>query len=266
MGFIFESLRILDIVDILLVAFLIYQLYNLIRGTVAINIFIGIFALYLIWLIVRALDMKLLSSILGQFIGLGVIALIIVFQQEVRRFLLLIGTRYFGKNQISLESLFSVQSDLRAKVDINAIVKACKNMSRSKTGALIVIAKKSELRAFTEKGQVIDGLLSANLLECLFFMTNPLHDGAVIIVKNKIKAARCVLPISENPDLDSHLGMRHRSALGMSEDTDSFVIVISEETGFISVFNNGKFEIDINADQLKRRLEKQFVKKGKSNK
>ena len=266
MGFIFESLRILDIVDILLVAFLIYQLYNLIRGTVAINIFIGIFALYLIWLIVRALDMKLLSSILGQFIGLGVIALIIVFQQEVRRFLLLIGTRYFGKNQISLESLFSVKSDLQAKVDINAIVKACKNMSKTKTGALIVIAKKSELRAFTEKGQVIDGLLSANLLECLFFMTNPLHDGAVIIVKNKIKAARCVLPISENPDLDSHLGMRHRSALGMSEDSDSFVIVISEETGFISVFNNGKFEIDINADQLKRRLEKQFVKKGKSNK
>jgi len=261
MGFIIDSIRILDVIDILLVAFLIYQLYKLIKGTVAINIFIGIFVLYLIWEVVKALQMKLLSSILGAFIGLGVLALIIVFQPEVRRFLLLIGTRYFGKNKLSIESFFTLQSDLKAKVNIPEIVKSCKKMTNSKTGALIVIAKKSELRAYSETGVLIDARTSASMLESLFYKNNPLHDGGVIIVKDKIKAARCVLPVSENPDLDSHLGMRHRSALGMSEDTDSVVIVVSEQTGYISFFNAGEFEININPDQLKRRLEKEFVKR-----
>jgi len=263
MGFIIDSIRILDIIDIILVAFLIYQLYKLIKGTVAINIFIGIFALYLIWEVVRALEMKLLTSILGAFVGLGVLVLIIVFQPEVRRFLLLIGTRYFGKSKLSLEGIFTLQSVLKAKVNISDIVKSCKNMSASKTGALIVIAKKSELRVFSETGVLIDAETSSRLIESIFVKNSPLHDGAVIIVKDKIKAAGCILPVSENPDLDSHLGMRHRSALGMSEDSDSLVIAVSEQSGYISFFNSGKFEININPDQLKRRLEKEFVRKKK---
>ncbi len=260
MGFIIDSIRILDVIDILLVAFLIYQLYKLIKGTVAINIFIGIFVLYILWEVVRALEMKLLSSVLGAFTGLGVLALIIVFQPEARRFLLLIGTKYFGKNNLSIENFFTLQSVVKAKVNILEIVKACKSMANIKTGALIVIAKKSELRAFSDTGVLIDAQTSARLLESLFYKNNPLHDGAVIIVNDKIKAARCVLPVSESPDLDLHLGMRHRSALGMSEDTDSVVIVVSEQTGDISFFNAGKFEININPDQLKRRLEKEFVR------
>jgi uncharacterized protein (TIGR00159 family) len=232
----------------------------LIKGTVAINIFIGIFVLYILWEVVRALEMKLLSSVLGAFTGLGVLALIIVFQPEARRFLLLIGTKYFGKNNLSIENFFTLQSVVKAKVNILEIVKACKSMANIKTGALIVIAKKSELRAFSDTGVLIDAQTSARLLESLFYKNNPLHDGAVIIVNDKIKAARCVLPVSESPDLDLHLGMRHRSALGMSEDTDSVVIVVSEQTGDISFFNAGKFEININPDQLKRRLEKEFVR------
>ena len=143
MGFIFDSIRILDIVDILLVAFLLYQLYKLIKGTVAINIFAGIFILYLFSLVVDALGMRLLHSILSQFIGLGVIALIIVFQQEVRRFLLIIGTRYFGKDKLTFENFFATHSDQIKNVNISAIVKACRNMAKTKTGALIVIAKKT---------------------------------------------------------------------------------------------------------------------------
>ncbi|MFC2117054.1 diadenylate cyclase CdaA [Bacteroidota bacterium] len=265
MGFIFDSIRILDIVDILLVAFLLYQLYKLIRGTVAINIFAGIFILYLFSLLVDTLGMRLLHSILSQFIGLGVIALIIVFQQEVRRFLLIIGTRYFGKDKLTFENLFSAQSDQREKVNITAIDKACRNMAKTKTGALIVIAKKSELRSFVETGDIINSDTSSRLLETLFYKNNPLHDGAVIIVKNRIRAAKCVLPVSDNPDLDPNLGMRHKAALGMSENTDSFVIVVSEQTGLISIFNNSKIEIDVEPEKLKRLLEKEFLKKEKKS-
>lgn len=258
MGFIFENIRILDIVDILLVAFLLYQLYILIRGTVAINIFYGVFILYLTWLLVKALNMQLLGSILGQVIGLGLIALLIVFQQEVRRFLLILGTRYSRNQKFSLEKIFNIRQTLDTVWDFAPIIEACEHMSSSRTGGLIVLAKTSELRAFSETGQLLNAKISAPLLEAIFRDGSPLHDGAAILVNNQIRAARCILPLTDNPSIPGHLGMRHRAAVGMSESSDSFVIVISEESGQISYANQSEFFQKVLPDQLKKALKAAF--------
>jgi len=252
----FISVRILDVIDILLVAMLLYQIYMLIRGTVAINIFMGIFILYVIWLVVRTLNMELLSSILGQIIGVGVIAIIIVFQQEIRRFLLLIGTRYFSNKHFSIENLFFPRTkSFEIPVNIDAIVKACRNMSESKTGALIAITRKSDLQLYADSGDIINAETSSRLLENIFFKNSPLHDGAVIIKNDKIKAARCVLPITERLNLPASFGLRHKASLGLSESTDALVIVVSEETGKISFVEDGNIKLGISSIELKQQLE-----------
>lgn len=254
----FITIRFLDILDILLVAFLLYQIYKLIRGTTAINIFIGIFSLYLLWLVVKALNMSLLSSILGQVIGVGVIALIIVFQQEIRRFLLIISTRYIRSRKFSFEKLFSFGEKRTYEVQIDSIVNACSNMSAFKTGALIAISKKSDLMNFIRTGDVINADTSSRLLESIFFKNSPLHDGAVIIKRDKIAAARCVLPITERIDLPPQFGMRHRAALGIAEKTDAVVILVSEETGAISFAKQENIETNIGPNRLRQILEKEF--------
>lgn len=252
----FITIRVLDIIDVILVAFLLYQIYMLIRGTVAINIFSVIVVLYIIWLVVRALNMELLSGILGQIIGVGVIAIIIVFQQEIRKFLLFIGTRYMSKSKFSLENLlFPKQKTDEALVNIDAIVKACRNMSETKTGALIVIARKSELQLYAETGDIIEAETSSRLLENIFFKNSPLHDGAVIIVTDKIHAARCVLPVTENINLPPQFGMRHRAAVGISEITDAIVVLVSEETGKISFVVHGNIKYGLTTQELKSLLE-----------
>ena len=255
----FISIRFLDILDILLVAFLLYQIYNLIRGTNAINIFIGIFSLYLLWLLVKALNMSLLSSILGQVIGVGVIALLIVFQQEIRRFLLIISTRYIRSRKFSLEKLFSFGEKNVKKVNIDAIVNACSNMSAFKTGALIAISKKTDLLSFIRTGDTINADTSSRLLESMFFKNSPLHDGAVIIKNDRIAAARCVLPTTDRIDLPPQFGMRHRAALGIAERTDAVVILVSEETGAISFAKEEKIETNIGPNRLRQILEKEFL-------
>lgn len=254
MNFIFETMRMIDLVDILLVALLIFQVYKMVRGTVAVNIFYGVFLIYLIWLVVRALNMQLLGSILGQLVGLGLIALLIVFQQEVRRFLLLLGTRYLRKGKLSFDHLFQLSSENETGWDFEQVVKACENMSRTKTGALLVFAKKSELRAFAETGCRVDAVVSSELIESIFRKDGPLHDGGMILSRNRISAARCVLPVSENPSIPSGLGLRHRAAVGMSENSDSFVIVVSEETGHISYANQGELVRKIKGEELLRVL------------
>jgi diadenylate cyclase len=254
----FISIRILDIFDIILTAILFYQVYRLIKGTIAINIFIGIFSVYLLWLLVRALNMQLLGSILGQFIGVGVIALIIVFQQEIRRFLILLGTRYVS-NRFSIEKLFTAVSGSRPKIRVNSLIKSFKKLSARKTGALIVIARKSELETYAQTGDTLDAITSSRLLESIFCKESPLHDGAVIIVGDRIHAARCVLPVSENTNLPAEYGMRHRAALGMSEQTDAVVVVISEETGNISVTDRGRFIPEMSIRDLTAYLEKEFI-------
>ncbi len=255
----FISIRILDVFDIILTALLFYQIYRLIKGTIAINIFIGIFSVYLLWLLVRALNMQLLGSILGQFIGVGVIALIIVFQQEIRRFLILIGTRYVSNRTFSIEKLFTTVSGSRPRVKINSLIKAFKNLAATRTGALVVIARKSELETYTQTGDILDAVTSSRLLESLFCRESPLHDGAVIIVGDKIRAARCVLPVSENINIPPEFGMRHRAALGMSEQTDAAVVVISEETGRVSLADGGQLIPGMELREVADYLKQEFI-------
>ena len=199
--------------------------------------------------------MSLLGSILGQIIGVGVIGIIIVFQQEIRRFLLLVGTRYFSDKRFFLEDFFTLKRKSIQKVKINSIVKACRNISESKLGALIVIARKSELFMYAQTGDLINAETSTRLLESIFFKNNPLHDGAVIIKDDKILAARCVLPISDNFNLSPSFGMRHRAAIGIVENTDSIAIVVSEENGKISVAMDGTIQLDIDLQKLEPYLE-----------
>jgi len=254
MGFLFETVRLIDLIDVLLVALLIFQVYKLVRGTVAVNIFYGVFLIYLLWLVVRALNMQLLGSILGQVIGLGLIALLIVFQQEVRRFLLVLGTRYFRNGRISFDHLFQLKSQYTSGWDFEPIIKACERLSKTKTGALLVLAKKSELRAFAETGCEVDASISSELIESIFRKDGPLHDGGMILARNRISAARCVLPVSDNPSIPVGLGLRHRAAVGMSENSDSFVIVVSEETGHISYANQGQLTGNVTGDLLRKVL------------
>ncbi|MDX9771269.1 MAG: diadenylate cyclase CdaA [Tenuifilaceae bacterium] len=258
----FISIRILDIIDILLVALLFYQIYMLIRGTVAINIFLGIFTLYIFWLVVKALNMELLSSILGQIIGVGVIALIIVFQQEIRRFLLLLGTRYFSKNRFSIEKMLMMKGDkYDTPVNIEAIVRACRNMAETKIGALIVVTQKSNLQLYAETGDIINAETSSRLIENIFFKNSPLHDGAMIIKNNLIYAVRCILPLTEKTNLSATYGLRHRAALGISEITDALVIVVSEETGKISFIFEGVITENISVVKLREILEENLISK-----
>jgi diadenylate cyclase len=254
----FITIRVLDIIDILLVAYLMYQVYLLIRGTVAMNIFIGILSVYLVWIIVKALEMQLLGTILGQIIGVGVIALIIVFQQEVRRFLIFIGNQYFSRNRLTLDRVIPLNIGLEHKVRIKSVIKAVINMAKSKTGALIAISKKSDLTVYVETGDSLNADTTSRLIESIFNKYSPLHDGAIIINGSKVMAARCVLPVSENLNLPPHYGLRHRAALGMSENTDSLVIVVSEETGQISYAQSGKLQDDVDPKDLMSKLELEF--------
>ena len=252
----------LDVVDILLVAVLIYQLYKLVRGTVAVNIFAGILAVYFLWYVVKALKMQLLSTILGQFIGVGVIAIIIVFQQEIRKFLLLIGTsNIFNKTKIN-SSLLSFGTDTKKKFagELNAIAKACRNMSEAKTGAIIVIETNSDLSFYAKTGDSIQAKISVRLIESIFYKNSPLHDGAIIISGNVIQAARCVLPVSESSAFPANLGMRHRAAAGITEVTSSLAIVVSEQTGEIAIAKDGQLTLNIPPEKLIQAIEKEMEK------
>ena len=255
----FISVRWLDLLDIVLVALIMYQLYNLVKGTVAIRIFVGILAIYLFWKVVAAFQMQLLSEILGQFIGVGVLALIIVFQQEIRRFLLLIGNnRIIGKGKGGrLLKLFKVQERSSEKLNISSIIMACKELSSTKTGALIVIDVADELKFYSSSGEKIDAVVSPAILESIFFKNSPLHDGGVIIANNRIRAARCILPVSENQEFPTHYGLRHRAAAGITHTSRSIAIIISEETGKISLSKKGKIDYDISLERLNEQLKKE---------
>ncbi|MDR1983837.1 MAG: diadenylate cyclase CdaA [Prevotellaceae bacterium] len=249
----FISLGIIDIIDILITAFLAYQVYKLIRGTAAMNIFVGIILVYFLWLICRTLKMELLSLIIGQVIGVGVIALIVVFQPEIRRFLLMLGFR--SQNKFSISRLFiHSRKNIESLHVIDEVIKAVRKMADSKIGALIVFARKSPLNDYTETGDIIDSFVNSRLLESIFFKNNPLHDGAIIIRGGRIIAARCVLPTTDNINLPAHYGMRHRAAIGMSEETDAVVVIISEETGSISYSENGQIKYNISSAELRNLL------------
>ena len=254
----FIPIRVIDLVDIFLVAVLMYQIYKLIRGTVAFSIFLGVIGIYLLYWIVNALKMKLLSSILGGVIGGGAIALIILFQQEIRRFLMYLSNRYFKNQVVHIEHLFGRGGHTAVKVRIDSIHKACINLAREKVGALIVISRDSSLQLYSETGDILDAKTSSRLLESIFVKNGPLHDGAVIIEDDIIVAARCVLPFTSKTELPPYYGMRHRAGLGISENTDAFVIIISEERGEISIAEEGELISALSDQELWQVLNKKF--------
>ncbi len=254
----FIKIGIIDIIDIFVVSFLLYQVYNLIKGTVAIKILSGIAAIYLIWLLVKALKMQLLSTILGNIMGVGAIALLIVFQQEIRKFAIFISNKYISKFDFSIKSIFSGVLKPNPEVKIWAIIKAVIKLSQSKTGGLIVITGKSELHGLVDTGIKLNADTSSILIENIFSKNTPLHDGAIIITNDKIIAAKCILPLSQKTDIPEGFGLRHRSALGLSEQTDSVIITISEETGKITIFKEEKYYTDLKPSDLKKYLENEF--------
>ena len=233
----------LDIIDIILVAFLLYYVYKLIKGTVAINIFLGIVIFYLFYLLVDVLQMRMLSNILGGFMSVGIIALIVVFQPEIRKFLLMIGSTNLSKSGSLMKRFSFLKTQGSSASDADTIVKACIKMGSSKTGALIVIERNNNLDFLVETGDDMNISVTQPILESIFFKNSPLHDGAIIISNNTIKATRVILPVNNEKTIPSHFGLRHRAAIGISEKTDALALVVSEETGLISYVNNGEFVI-----------------------
>jgi len=257
----FIQIRWIDIVDIFLVAVLLYELYKLLKGTVAINIFFGIVAVVLIWQVVNALQMELLSQILGAFISVGFIALIVIFQPEIRRFLLALGTSTFMRRKGRRFLFWRLNIDNQPGIDANAIVMACNHMAEMKQGALLILTRKNELKQYVNTGEVIEARLSTPLLENIFYGQGPLHDGAVIISGNAIVAAACILPVSGNTDIPKRLGLRHRAAVGITEVSDAIAIIVSEETGKISYSVEGKLVSKVSVAELKSFLEEEFTEK-----
>ena len=245
-----------DIVDIVLVAILLYQAFKLMKDTGAGNIFLGIMTFVIFWfLVTHVFKMELLGAILNRVIGVSAIGLIVIFQNEIRRFFSRIGSRKNWKFILRLQKLFKIKSkEHELTFPIMRVVLACRNLSRTKTGALLVIQRHDSLQQYVESGDVINADINTRLIENIFFKNSPLHDGAMIIDYQHIVAAGAILPVSQNTDIPKFLGLRHRAALGISERTDAIVIIVSEETGTISLAMGAKLTLNVTAEQLERLL------------
>jgi len=242
-----------DLIDVLLVAFFLYQVYRLMKNSGSLALFSGIVSFLVLWIIIsQILEMRLMGAILDKFISVGFLVLVILFQDEIRRFLLAVGSH---KGWKFLSSIFSKKDkDEGKKKYIAPVVLACMNMARKKTGALIVIQQEVDLSVYIHTGEIFNADVNARLIENIFFKNSPLHDGAMIIADNQIKAAGCILPVAQNATLPKEMGLRHRSAFGMSLETDALVIIVSEERGKISVAHNGKIAVNITAEELQQIL------------
>ncbi len=255
----FLSIGFWDIVDILVVGYLIYQVYKLLRGSIAFNIFIGMTLLYVLWWVVRALKMDLLSLILGQFVSVGVIVVAVIFQPEIRRFLLFLGKSAFHGRFRFLNALGgSVDTREERGTEVDLLLSTLLALSDHKTGALIVVANNLNFSQFDYTGVVVDARLSKELLMSIFNKESPLHDGAVIIVDYKIHTASCVLPVSDDPNLPQSAGLRHRAAVGVTEIANIFAFVVSEETGKISFAYQGRLHYDIEEAEAQEFLNKYY--------
>jgi diadenylate cyclase len=250
----FLDIRIIDIVDIVLVAFLMYYLYKLVRGTVAINIFVGIVIVYAIWRLTELLQMALLSKILGGFLGVGMFALIVVFQQEIRKFLLMLGSTNFAARRKMLQKFNLFSSEKTGNTNVEAIVKACYNMSKTNTGALIVLKRNNSLDFVKDSGDTMKIEINKPILESVFYKNSPLHDGAVIIEENTITATRVILPVSNDRRIPQRFGLRHRAAVGITEKTDALCLVVSEENGQISYLKEGDFVLYDGMEDLTKQI------------
>ncbi len=238
-------IRLVDLLEIGIFAYILYRLYQMMRGTLAVQIFLGVMALYLVQVIVTALDMRMMSSIFSILGEVAVLAVIILFQPEIRRLLLVIGQNPLVRRLMST----SAKEEM-----IEEVMKAATEMSRQKIGALIVFERSTGLRNYIETGTQVHARVSADLLITIFYAQNPLHDGAIIIHNRRIEAARCILPVSNSMKLSPQLGLRHRSAVGLTEQTDAFVVVVSEETGMISVSEDGILQTNLTPDELRAEL------------
>lgn len=254
----FVDFRIIDVLDILIVAVLLFELYKLTKGTAAVKIFWVLALLFVIWEVVSYFHFTMLSALMGEIMSVGVLAIIILFQPEIRKFLLYIGD---GRVMHFFSEHFAKQTKTSAYTEeIEAVKSSCRHMSATKTGALIIFARQTPLDEFLNTGEVIDAKPSAELLENIFFKNSPLHDGAVIIKDHRIAAARCILPVSKNRDLPQEVGLRHRSALGATEFTDAIAVVVSEQTGNISICHNGELTRDYTSSTLRQALEEMLTK------
>ena len=249
----FVSFRIVDVLDILIVAFLLFELYKLTKGTAAVKIFWMLALIYVIWKVVAYFHFTMLSDLMGELVSVGVLAVLILFQPEIRKFLIYLGD---GRIVRFFSDRFAKQTKTSSYIEeIEAVKSACRHMSATKTGALIIFARQTPLNEFLNTGEIIDAKPSAELLENIFFKNSPLHDGAVIIKNHRIAAARCILPVSKNRDLPQEVGLRHRSALGATEFTDAIAVVVSEQTGNISICRDGTLTRDLTSSSLRQMLE-----------
>jgi len=258
--FSFLNLRFLDLLDILLVALIIYYIYNLIRGTIALNILLGLVIIYAVYILVKQAHMRLLTELFGAFVSVGFIALIVVFQQEIRRFLLLIGRNAsLQKNKAWWSFIFGRKEQVNNNsILLKPIIDACKSLQKNRTGALIVFAKNFDEQFYQNSGEIIEAKISRRLLESIFQKTSPLHDGAVIISENRIKCASSILPLTENDKLPPQFGLRHRAGIGISEMSDAVAIIVSEETGEISYAKQGRVRMNLNYSELEKLLSKDY--------
>ena len=239
------TLRWIDLLDLGITVLLVYQVYKLLRGSIAINLFLGVLSIYAFWTIVRFLDMRLLDAILKQFLGLGVLAFIILFQPELRQFLLFLGRgRQFSENRYWKKY---VVKDDETNLDhtLLEINQAVIKMAKEKVGALICLEKGTPINFVEETGVAVDAVVSHSLLESIFTKSSVLHDGAVVIFESRICAARCTLPVTNKNIQPDHLGIRHRAAVGISEQSDAVCLIVSEESGAISIAHEGKLHYDI---------------------
>jgi len=240
----FLDFRITDIIDIVLVAILLYYIYKLVRGTVAINIFIGIVIVWGFWKLTELLDMKMISSMVGGFMQVGLIALIIVFQQEIRKFLLMIGsTNFANKRNFIKHFKFLRQEGVTTELDVESLLAACDKMGKSRTGAILILKRSNSLDFIKSSGDAMNLQVNQPIIESIFYKNSPLHDGAAIIENNYIVATRVILPVSKERNIPLRFGLRHRAAVGITERTDAIALVVSEETGQISYIKNGEFVV-----------------------
>ena len=249
----FLNFSFVDVIDILLVAILIYLVFIWIRGSAAMNIFVAIILLLFLRVIAAAFNMKLTSALLGAFLDIGVLALIIIFQPEIRHFLMKFGSRYGfrGKGKDLINKLLGFKEQHIGNEAINELAEACRSMSQTKTGALVVLQRKESLDFIIETGDQVDALVRRRLIMNIFFKNSPLHDGAMVISGDRIAAARCTLPITSRTDIPPSYGMRHKAAIGISEESDADVVVVSEETGQVSFVRGGVLTPVDNINTLK---------------
>ncbi len=238
----FLDFKITDVLDIILVATLLYYIYKLVRGSVAINIFIGIVIIWAFWKLTELLEMEMISSMVGGFMQVGLIALIIVFQQEIRKFLLMVGSTNFANKKNFVKHFKFLQNEgIGTNVDVDAIIAACEKMSVTRTGAIIVIERNNSLDFVKSTGDQMYIKVNQPIIESIFYKNSTLHDGAVVIENNYIVATRAILPVSNERNIPLRFGLRHRAAVGITEKTDALTLVVSEETGNISYIKNGEF-------------------------